>query len=408
MQVDRNYEVVVVGGGIAGVAAVLECARSGVRTALIEKTILWGGLATSGLVPIYMPLCDGKGRQVTFGIAEELLKASIKYGPGGVPEKWAHRTSVTGPPPSELYPEGDLGGRYMTYFAPMSLVLGLDEVLADCGADLWLDTLACVPIMDGNAVAGVEVENKSGRIRVGARCVIDATGDADVVARAGAPCRENLHYPSLLYQFTSLDQARKAVDQGSARKLVTWHGGGSANEFDVGYDGPLGKLSGVKGEDVSAFVMESRRVMREKLAGEQAALGEEGREDCYPAALPTQAQFRMTRTIVGREIVNEAPGERRETSIGLISDCRKAGAVWEVPYGALVPREAENLLAAGRCVAAEGYSWQVTRLIQAAALTGQVAGIAAALALKAKTSPHEVAASDVQRAAEAKGIALHL
>ena len=83
MERAKQYDVVVVGGGIAGVAAALECARSGLRTAIIEKTILWGGLCTSGLVPIYMPLCDGKGRQVTFGIAEELLKASVKYGPGG-------------------------------------------------------------------------------------------------------------------------------------------------------------------------------------------------------------------------------------------------------------------------------------------------------------------------------------
>ena len=79
---EKNYDVLVVGGGCAGIAAALESARSGLQTALVEKTILWGGLATSGLVPIYMPLCDGKGRQVTFGIAEELLKLSIKHGPG--------------------------------------------------------------------------------------------------------------------------------------------------------------------------------------------------------------------------------------------------------------------------------------------------------------------------------------
>ena len=120
------------------------------------------------------------------------------------------------------------------------------------------------------------------------------------------------------------------------------------------------------------------------------------------------AQFRMTRMIRGRETVAERCGESREGSIGLIADCRKVGAVWEVPYGALVPRGVEGLLAAGRCVSAEGYAWQVTRLIPAAALTGQVAGIAAALAARAGTSPDRLAAADVQAAARGKGIVLHL
>ncbi len=407
MEQAGTYDVLVVGGGIAGIAAALECTRSGLRTAIVEKTILWGGLCTSGLVPIYMPLCDGKGRQVTFGIAEELMAASIKYGPGGPPAEWIKQEEES-EQPVELYPEGGLGGRYMTFFSPMSFALGLDEVLADCGADLWLDTLACTPILEGDKVAGVEMENKSGRIAVRARCVIDATGDADIAFRAGAPCDENRSLPSLLYQDVTLDRAEEAVKKGSAAKLATWRGGGCANEWDKGYDGPLGVLAGFRGKDVSAFVMESRRVGREKLARLQAEAGEDGRENVYPVTLPTQAQFRMTRMIRGQETVDEEPNQRRETSVGMISDCRKTDAVWEVPYGAIVPRKVRNLLAVGRCVASAGYSWQVTRLIPAAALTGQVAGIATGLALSNGTSPDALEAAEVQGAAEEKGIVLHL
>jgi len=412
---EKTYDVLIVGGGVAGVAAALQCARSGLRTAVVEKTVLWGGLATTGLVPIYMPLCDGKGRQVTFGIAEELFWASIKYGPGSPPEHWLKRRAEAGRDARgdldddvlDLYPDAGYESRFLTSYSCAAFALGLDELMEQSGADLWFDTLACTPIMDGSRVAGVEVENKSGRITLRAACVIDATGDADVAFRAGAACEERGSFPSMLYQYTSLELARQAVESGSAKRLATWHHGGSSNEMDKGYDGPSPKFSGVRGKDVSAFLIESRRIARKKLAAEQAEKG--GRENFYPTALPLMHQIRMTRMIAGREtVLTDAVNRRSDTSVGLIADCRKIGAVWEVPYGSLLPKEVEGLLVVGRCSSAEGYAWQVTRLIPAAALTGQVAGLAAAMAVRGDTTPGNLDAGDVQRAAEAAGIALHV
>ena len=80
--VRKEYDVVICGGGVAGVAAALAAARRGMKTALIEKTILPGGLATSGLVLVYLPLCDGHGTQMIYGISEELLTVSNKYAGG--------------------------------------------------------------------------------------------------------------------------------------------------------------------------------------------------------------------------------------------------------------------------------------------------------------------------------------
>ncbi|MBQ6597734.1 MAG: FAD-dependent oxidoreductase, partial [Lentisphaeria bacterium] len=85
---ELHYDVVVCGAGVAGVAAAIAAARKGAKTAVIEKQCLLGGLATSGLIYIYLPICDGNGKQLAFGLAEEMLKRCVEYGPFDVPEQW--------------------------------------------------------------------------------------------------------------------------------------------------------------------------------------------------------------------------------------------------------------------------------------------------------------------------------
>lgn len=84
----ENYDVIVVGGGIAGIAAAVSAAREGMKTFLIEKSFNLGGLATGGLISWYEPLCDGKGNQMIFGIAEELIKLSAKNSFDTLPSEW--------------------------------------------------------------------------------------------------------------------------------------------------------------------------------------------------------------------------------------------------------------------------------------------------------------------------------
>jgi len=407
----KRYEVVVVGGGVAGVAAALQCARSGLRTAIVEKTVLWGGLATSGLVPIYMPLCDGCGRQVTFGIAEELLRLSVKYGPGGIlgrrgGEQGTAEGGEDAAAVERLYPRAKLGDRYMALYSPASFVLGLDEVLASSGAELWLDTLACRPVMRGRRLTALEVENKSGRILLRAACFVDCSGDADVAYRCGAPCRECGSHPTYLVQHTSLGRVGQAVRAGSARRLIGWRGRG--DEMEDGDRAAGRKFSAVSGRDVSRFVMECRRLAREDLASEHSIEAAASRQTSYFTALASMAQCRRSRRIDGVDTIR--PDQRNQAcpdSIGMIADCRQRDAVWEVPYGALLPRGVDNLLAAGRCSSAEGYAWHVARLIPAAALTGQVAGVAAGVAMQRGTLPGRLDAADVQEVVASHGIELH-
>ena len=363
------------------------------RTALVEKTVLLGGLATSGLVWAYLPLCDGMGTQVTYGIAEELFHLSYRYGPGGVPSEWKRADKTEGP-------------RLWTLFSPAAFALALDEALLSAGVEIWLDTLVCQPLLDRDLVAGVEVETKGGRGALMARCVIDATGDADVAHRAGVDCLPGGDFLSMWALLASLELARKAAAEGDGAALLDMLILGSNVQGAEGArPGPV--WSGLDAGGVTEFVLEGRRVLREHLARLHAS----GARPCdvYPITLPSMAQFRTTRRIVGKaNIVDGEHGRLRDDSIGLVADWRKAGFVWEIPYGALVPAKVRGLLVAGRCIASSGDAWEVTRVIPAAALSGQVAGMAAALAVGRATTPDRLSAGDLQAELDRKEIPYHL
>lgn len=391
---DRTYDVLVAGAGVAGVAAAVASARSGLRTALVEKTVLVGGLATAGLIYGYTPLCDGVGHQVTYGIAQELLHLSIKYGPGGVPANWRS------PDPQ------DWGCRYKTSFSPAAFVLALDELLAGAGVELWLDTLVCLPVMEGDRVRGLEVENKSGRGVLRARCLVDATGDADVAYRAGAPCEEADNWLSLWALEASLEGAREAAERDDATPLMRGVHIGASNTGE-GHPADMRKFSGTDGKDVTDFVLTGRALLRERYQGKQN--GPEGRRDLFPLTLPAMAQFRTTRCIVGQTTLRDGmAGRQFDDSVGLVADWCRRGEVWEVPYGSLIPRKVRGLLAAGRCISSTGYAWEVTRVIHAAAHTGEIAGVAASLAVRLETSPDALEVETLRRQLAEAGIAFHL
>jgi hypothetical protein len=120
------------------------------------------------------------------------------------------------------------------------------------------------------------------------------------------------------------------------------------------------------------------------------------------------AQFRTTRRIDGVETMQpEWENLEIATSVGVIPDWRKAGPLREIPYGALLPQGVKGLLAVGRCMSAAGEAWEVSRVIPPAALTGELSGIAAVLAVRHATTPDALAVPDVQAAVRDKGHPLH-
>lgn len=392
----KSYDVVVAGAGVAGVAAALECARNGLKTALVEKTTMIGGLATAGLINIYLPLCDGFGHQVLFGIAEELLHLSIKYGPGQIPKAWTGKDAKSEPQ------------RYRVVFSPASFVLALDEVLIKARVDLWLDTLVSEPILKGEQIVGIEVENKSGHGLLYAGICIDATGDADIAYRSGAPCEKGENWLSLWGFEESLDRAERAVVEPEKVSLLTpVRVGADAN--GRGQPPGIQKYDGTDGAQVTHFILQGRQLLRERYVRLQNRKAHGGRSKMFPVTLPAMAQFRTTRRIVGLTSLSSGQdGQYVPTSIGLAPDWRKPGPIWEIPYGVLVPQKITGLLSAGRCISAGGDAWEVMRVIPPAAHTGQVAGIAASLAIAHNTTPDALRTDEIQEQLNIKHIPYHI
>lgn len=389
----KRYEVVA-GAGYAGVAAALAAARAGRRTALVEKTILPGGLGTSGLVNIYLPLCDGCGRQVLFGLAEELLKAAVLYGPEDLPPGWG------GQP-------GERRGRYLVRFAPGACVLALDELLVAAGVDVWYDTVVTGVRMDAARIDALAVFNKSGHGELSADVFVDATGDADLAAAAGAPCVTGSNRLSIWAGQASMWRARESVGKDDGALLVDMVRLG-ANDAGEGHPEEEPLMEGIDGRGVTDYVLRSRRLLRCHFAKVQAKVG---RTTEYPLYLPTMAQYRTTRRIAGRTTLRAEDVNRPgiPDAVGLIPSWRQAGRVWELPYGTMLPQGVANLLVPGRCLSAEaGEAWNIARVIPAAAFTGEVVGIAADLALRQRLAPDALPPAALQDALRDRGIPTRL
>jgi 2-polyprenyl-6-methoxyphenol hydroxylase-like FAD-dependent oxidoreductase len=364
-----TYDVAVVGGGVAGVAAALAAARSGTRVCLIEKENALGGLATLGLIVYYLPLCDGRGRKVIAGIGEELLRLSIRYGPGEIPACWRRRASQ----------RERQKHRYQLVFNPASFLLALEEVLCDAGVTLLYDTRFCSLTQRAGRITALIVENKSGRQAIRCGTVVDASGDADVCARAGEPTATVKTNATSWWFYTHQDG--KPVLHPHHEPFGTWRKPGH-----VGY-------AGDNAPDVSAMMIAGRRMILKE--ARRLARGR-GFQRVYPLLVPLLPQFRTTRRLKGALELDESDdGREFPDAVGLTGDWRKAGPVFALPFRCLRATRTENLITAGRCISVTTAAWEVTRAIPACAVTGQAAGVAAAMAAMAASQGRALASLDL-------------
>ena len=383
-------DVIVVGGGVAGVSAAVCAARNGARVTLIEKSCVLGGLATLGHVCVYMPLDDGLGHKIIGGMAEELLHVCHRYSYDTVPECWK------GGPARVENPKG----RYHTTFNIPACVMALDEYMRDEHVDVVFDSAFCAPIMDGKTCRGVIVENKSGRTAYLAKMVVDASGDADVMFRAGAACEEKKNIVSSWTYEVDLDYIRSRTDEDILHNLrLRWFG--LAPDRD-NKESPIPMFYGTNSDDVNAYLKLSRSLALEYLK-------EHHRDGYAMLTLPYTPQFRMTRRILGLKEFDVTPSQHVEHSVGCVIDSLgKAEEIYEFPYEAILDKEITNISAAGRIVAAPGRGWAIMRYIPSCSMTGQVAGTAAALAIQDGCTLQELDVAKLQANLAATGVMIHM
>lgn len=379
------YNIAICGGGIAGISAALAAAREGKKVILFEKEYILGGLGTAGLVTIYLPLCDGFGHQVSFGIAEELLRLSIKYGAEAkYPENWL---DGIGTKTSE-------DKRFQVQYNAQVFAILAEQLLTESGVDILYGSYVVDASVKEGKIESLFVENKTGRCEYFVESVIDATGDADVARFAGAPT-ETYKSGNLLaawYYFTDADGYKLKMLGGSKvpKKLP---------EDEKVREMYTRRYSGLEAEELSEMTRLSHdQILHNWLERRKA------NPEAVISTVATIPQVRMTRRIVGEyTLAYNEMHTRFEDSIGMVSDWRKRGPIFEVPFRTLYNSSVKNLIMAGRCTSVDDELWDVMRVIPCCAVTGQAAGVAASMT----DDFSSIDIAELQSKLEASGVVLH-
>ncbi len=348
-------DVAVVGGGIAGIAAALSAARAGAKTLLLEQQYALGGLATLGLVTIYLPLCDGMGHQVSFGIAEELLRlAAAPEGRNPVAE-WKNRSAGT----------ARLEGTYNHNL----MALETERLLLEEHVELLYGAQVCDAVVEDAALKALILETRSGRAAVLANSVVDCTGDARVCALA----KEQ----TAIFRQQNILAAWYCASLGGN---VTLHPLGACDDPEkyksqASHENGQKRYVGLECSELTQFTLDAHRA----LMTDYLSKGSPSR-DYQLTSIAAIPQIRMTRRLdAAMELDEPDEATRYEDSIGLIGNWKHRGPVYEIPFSCLHGKKIRNLIVAGRCISTTDTMWDNTRVIPACAVTGEAAGLAAAL-----------------------------
>ena len=408
LEILHKTDVLVVGGGPAGTAAALSAKRLGVDVTIVERYGYFGGLATGGLVLAIFPLYARDNSQVIRGIGEEMMKRldAIKFG-------------IIERNKAPVYPTVD----------PEAFKYVLVEMVLESGLDAFLDCWGVDAILDATgAVRGAVFESKSGRQAIIADRVVDATGDGDIFAAAGAGFEKimdtiglvsrmgNVSVQDMLQgeHFQHAIGAREVVETGDegmpARGMPVrnfeGHVGSPTPAPGVNWinmKGPVGDALSVA--DLSRMELLHRRALWKNL---EKARKRKGAEEAFIVETAPQMGVRLSRLLGGVKKLTEEEmkaGAKFNDVIGYSGTYANAPE-FQIPYGCLVPSKLENLLAAGRCVSAEFIVADTLRLIPICWVTGQAAGVAAALSIKDGCKPRDVNVPKLQNHLKEQGVFL--
>lgn len=409
-----HYDVVVLGGGPAGVCAAIEAARGGAKTLLVEAYGMLGGMATTALVGPFMTNYDREGeRVVVSGLYREIVERLSDRSCGILPEDAdspSHYTSFI-----ERY------HRHVSPFNSFILQIVLDEMTSEAGVDVLLYTRFTDCICEEGNIKAVILAALEGLRMVTANLFIDCTGNADVAAAAGVPTwygEEESGIPQPGTLFFEVDQVEDERYQTRPQKPVKAYRTPEAGCYKVNHH----RVFNINATDSRSMtqahqqaryqVLESYRILKEETPGF---------EHCRLTQVAPVLGVRESRHIKGQYLftVDDASKgtlfEDRIAAYGYGMDVHprtssmsgnfkiEVAEVYYIPYRCLLPKGCNNLLVAGKTISCESQAAGALRVMPCAMALGQAAGCAAAIAIRSDLKPQNICITELQQLLKKNG-----
>lgn len=438
-----HYDIIVAGGGTAGISAALSAARMGGKVLLIEKNSYVGGTAASGLP--FIDFFTKDGRQIVAGQAEELMNRLYKEKAalGHIRTSGGHLNSIT-------------------MIDPEWVKIIAEEMLLESGCDILYHSFVCGARVEKNTLKSVVVANKNGLTDLEADCFIDTTGDGDLAKFSGAEYhlgRDSdglCQAMSLLFKLGDVDVEKVTSLFGESPivaeplggshsynlhvsgKLSQWNDvilrenifphadhniwAGTLRENELTYVNTVrvSEKNGADAYELSEAEIEGRRQLKKLIRFLNAHVP--GMEKAHITSIPNGIGVRETRRIEGEYILTGEDilqGRKFEDCIAKngycidIHDPKGAGwgvsfiqsedACYDIPYRCIVPKTIDHLLVAGRCISTTAEALASTRIMPSCMALGEAAGVGAALAAAGKLSPRKVEVKQIQKELRRRG-----
>jgi len=421
VKIAAEADVVVVGGGPAGLSAAFAAARNGARVTLLERYNHLGGLASGGMVLVLDDMWDSHLQEISVrGTCLEMIERMASLGLAAFPKSHEWGSGADAVRRWKRWGTFDFHSQekpqpicFAAAFDPDAWKRVSIEKVSELGIELRLHSWFSRTLVEDGKVKGVICDTKNGREAILGSIVIDATGDLDVAASAGVPHTGGSYIMTTVFRLGGVDvdeaerferadpDAWKILDREIKRML-----GGSWASWWLRTPLPgvvwcncphMSGLDALKVEDLTRAEVDGRRIVHEVVEFVRAKLP--GFTDCFLVDMAPQTGVRQTRLLEGEYVMSKEDVAQRRR----FEDSIARGRDYYYPYRVLLPRTVDNLLVAGRHYSATSAAQKISREIPPCMAMGEAAGVAAVIALNGGVAVREVNVVAVQRALRAQG-----